>query len=443
MISYWLVAYLAIAGPALVAAFLLTLATWEHRRFAVRRVQRPPDFQAWGRARVFAPCKGVDLGLGANLQPLFDQDYGDYEIVFIVESADDPACRTIEQLIAANPHVEAQLVVAGKATESGQKVHNLRVATAEIPINIEFLAFVDSDARPSPDWLRLLITRLDRSDTGATTGYRWFVPTRPTLANLMLYSINCSIAGLLGPGGFNLVWGGSWVVRSEVFESTKLHEAWYGTLSDDLVASRVLNRARLRVEYEPLCIVASPLDMRMGEAMSFLRRQFVIGRYYSSLYWAGTLMVTSIINVALFGGIVASALWAGRGSAAAIVPAAVAGTLVAMNVLRSWLRQDIGRKRFPHLRKELTVARRMDIIAGPLVGLATWLAMVAAACGTRVTWRGLRYRIFPGGQIQLLNRESEPPADQEPADLQSMPFDHLRRHASRRRRLAAAERPLD
>ena len=243
MTSVWLLAYLACAVAALVAAFLLTLATWEHRRFAIRRVHKPPDFQAYGRARVLAPCKGVDLGLAANLQPLFEQDYGDYEIVFIVESVDDPACRTIERLIAENPHVEAQLVVAGRATESGQKVHNLRKATANIPANVEFLAFVDSDARPSPDWLRLLITRLDRTHTGATTGYRWFVPTRPTLSNLMLYSINCSIAGLLGPGGFNLVWGGSWVLRAEVFESTGLHEAWYGTLSDDLVASRVLNRA--------------------------------------------------------------------------------------------------------------------------------------------------------------------------------------------------------
>jgi hypothetical protein len=181
----------------------------------------------------------------------------------------------------------------------------------------------------------------------------------------------------------------------------------------------------------------------MGEAMSSLRRQFVIGRYYAPIVWGGTLLVTTFMNVALWGGIVACALWTYQGSSAALLPAVVVTALIASNWLRSWLRQDIGSQRFPHLRQELAAARRFDIVAGPLVGLVNWLAMVAAACGTRVTWRGLRYRIFPGGQIRLLNREPEVQTDPSLADLQSMPFDHLRHYTARRRRLAAAERPLD
>lgn len=443
MISPWILAYAALSVAALVAAMLLTMATWENRRFAVSRLRKPPQFQSYGRARVLAPCKGVDLGLAANLRPLFEQDYGDYEIVFIVESADDPAAHTIQRLIAENRHIDAQLIIAGRATETGQKVHNLRRATADLPPNVEFLVFVDSDARPAPDWLRLLITRLDRENTGATTGYRWFVPARPTLANLMLYSINCSIAGLLGPGGFNLVWGGSWALRTDVFESTGLHEAWYGTLSDDLVASRVMHRARMRVEFEPLCIVASPLDHGIGQAFSFLRRQFVIGRFYSPWYWGGTLLVTTIINLALFGGLVAMGVWAWQGSPAAWLPAVTVPLLAGSHWLRAWMREDLGRKRFPHLRKELATARRWDLLAGPFFGLLCWLGMVSAAFSTRVTWRGLRYRIFPGGQIRLLNREPEEATDPTLADVQSMPFDHLRYTARRGRRLAAAERPND
>lgn len=443
MISPWILVYASLSVVAVVSAVLLTISTWENRRFAISRLRKPPQVQAYGRARVLAPCKGVDLGLAANLRPLFEQDYGDYEIVFIVESADDAAAQTIERLIAENPHIEAQLIVAGRATETGQKVHNLRRATADLPSNIEFLAFVDSDARPAPDWLRLLITRLDRENTGATTGYRWFVPARPTLANLMLYSINCSIAGLLGPGGFNLVWGGSWAIRTEVFEATGLHEAWYGTLSDDLVASRVLHRARLRVEFEPLCIVASPLDHKMSQAWGFLRRQFVIGRFYAPFYWAGTLLGTTIMNVALFGGLAALALLTYRGSALALLPASTVLALVGTHWARAWMREDMGRKRFPHLKRELAAARRWDLLAGPFFGLLNCLGMLSAAFSTRVTWRGLRYRIFPGGQIRLLNRELEQEAQPPLSEAQSMPFDHLRYTARRGRRLAAAERPND
>ena len=91
----------------------------------------------------------------------------------------------------------------------------------------------------------------------------------------------------------------------------------------------------------------------MGEAMSFLRRQFVIGRYYAPIVWGGTLLVTTVMNVALWGGIAACALWTYQGSSAALLPAVVVTALIGSNWLRSWLRQDIGSQRFPHLRQEL------------------------------------------------------------------------------------------
>ena len=76
-----------------------------------------------------------------------------------------------------------RLILAGAAQESGQKVHNLRVATESLPPEITYLAFFDADARPTACWLRVLLARLDRGEVGATTGYRWFVPLRPSLAN--------------------------------------------------------------------------------------------------------------------------------------------------------------------------------------------------------------------------------------------------------------------
>lgn len=440
-ILFW--AYLVLSVVAVTWAFLLTLGAWEYRRFAISRVRKPPQAQAYGRARVLAPCKGIDFGMAGNLRPLFEQDYGDYELVFIVESEEDRACETIERLIAEYPHIDARLLISGQSNETGQKVHNLRQATVDLPPEIEFLAFVDSDARPAPDWLRLLITRLDRPNTGATTGYRWFVPAKPTPGNLMLYSINCCIAGLLGPGGLNLVWGGSWVIRADVFDAIGLHDAWDGTLSDDLVASRVLHRARMRVEFEPLCLVASPLDLNLSEAFSFLRRQYVIGRFYAPLYWNISLIVMTISNAALFCSLAALAIWGASGSAWVLSPIANIAALWGLSWLRAWMRQDLGRRRFPELKAELAKPRRWDLWGAPLFGLMSWAGMLVAACGTCVSWRGLRYRIFPGGQIQLLYRQTEQAAGQSSAAAQSMPFDHLRFHAQRRRREAACEQPLD
>ncbi len=195
-----------------------------------------------------------------------EQDYDDYEVTFIVESSDDPAYGAIRRMMAKHPWVPARVVIAGKATEGGQKVHNLRVAMEHIPPRVKYLAFVDSDARPRPEWLRMLVTRLAEPGWGAVTGYRWFTPQRATVANALVYSMNCDVLSLLTRSSHYLIWGGSWAIRREVFDEIGLRDAWQGTLSDDLVASRLLRRSKLAVRFEPACVVASPLDESLGSA---------------------------------------------------------------------------------------------------------------------------------------------------------------------------------
>src|SRR6476469_8804399 len=83
---------------------------------------------------VFAPCRGLDSGLKQNLAALFQQDYPHYDLIFVSDRDDDPAIWLIKELIEAQDHsnrISTRIVIAGPATDSGQKVHNLRVAVSE------------------------------------------------------------------------------------------------------------------------------------------------------------------------------------------------------------------------------------------------------------------------------------------------------------------------
>ena len=53
-----------------------------------------PDYTPF--ATVFVPCRGLDDGLKDNLLSLFGQDYPAFEIIFVSDSADDPAFAVIE-----------------------------------------------------------------------------------------------------------------------------------------------------------------------------------------------------------------------------------------------------------------------------------------------------------------------------------------------------------
>ena len=113
MDAYWLTIYLILAGLVIVQALLLALQTWEHRRY-VRSCMRGLDrYQPTGRVALFAPCKGLDLDLEANLRAILRQDYDNYEVTFIVESTDDPAYPAIRRAMAAHPSVPARVIVAG------------------------------------------------------------------------------------------------------------------------------------------------------------------------------------------------------------------------------------------------------------------------------------------------------------------------------------------
>jgi ceramide glucosyltransferase len=396
----WLVVgYWALSVFVIGAAALLTLQTWEHFRFvrgrAVSFSACPAGY--YGPIALVVACKGVDVDLEGNLRPLFEQDYENYELIFSVESGDDPACPTIRKLMAQYPGFVARLVVAGIANKSGQKVHNLLAATEQLRADIAVVAFVDADARPPRDWLRLLTHRLDHS--AAATGYRCFVPKRPRLANHILASIDASVVAIMFPSPFRKVWGGSWTVRREVFEEIQLRAAWHGTLSDDLVAGRELARRRKRVALESACILPSPLDVDMRQMFAFARRQFTIGRYYSPALWSIALVWQCAAQGVFWGsltlaawGLVARAPWA-------LQPASVVGLVYVLHVCRAWLRQRASRFYLPNWQEELAGARRFDIWFGPVAGLACGLALVSSAFGRYIAWKGIAYELRRGGRV--------------------------------------------
>src|SRR5258705_10986595 len=47
---------------------------------------------------VIAPCRGLDEGLEENLAALFEQDYPEYEVIFVVDDEADPAVEVIQAL---------------------------------------------------------------------------------------------------------------------------------------------------------------------------------------------------------------------------------------------------------------------------------------------------------------------------------------------------------
>ncbi|HEU4795846.1 MAG TPA: glycosyltransferase family 2 protein, partial [Pyrinomonadaceae bacterium] len=287
--------------------FFAAIAVWigvkslqggvRYAKYVRQQTSRPlPEFSPF--VSVIAPTRGREHKFVDNVRPLLDQNYPGYEIQFVFDDPQDPSLQLVDNL-------GGKTVVAGPATDTGQKVHNLIVATQQIDPRSEVIVFVDTDARPSKDWLRHLVAPLADETVGASTGYRWFIPERGGSASRLRGVWNASVASALGAEMTkNFCWGGSTAIRRSTFEELRVVDHWRGTVSDDFTITRVLKEAKRPIHFTPLCLVPSVGDCDWKELLEFTTRQIKITRVYAPHLWLPLLLGSVLFAIAFFGGIV-------------------------------------------------------------------------------------------------------------------------------------------
>lgn len=117
---------------------------------------------------VLKPLCGEDEGLEQNLRSFFAQDYPEFEIIFGVHRADDPAAALVDRLITEYKNrVHARLVITGESLIPNGKAHNLNRLVREA--GHELLVMSDSDVRVRPDLLSTIAREFQDAKVGLIT----------------------------------------------------------------------------------------------------------------------------------------------------------------------------------------------------------------------------------------------------------------------------------
>jgi cellulose synthase/poly-beta-1,6-N-acetylglucosamine synthase-like glycosyltransferase len=357
-------------------------------------LSKPPSNYA-PFATVIVPCRGVDDGMDENLARVAEQDYPDYEVIFVVDDGQDAAVNVIKEVSrkATKDAKKIKLVVAPKTDGSSQKVENLREAVLHADGRSEVFVFADSDARPSKDWLRNLAAPLQDPNVGAATGYRWFISKKPTFGSEMRSVWNASIASALGPNRrSNFCWGGSMAIRRDTFEKIDMRERWHGTLSDDFAVTRAVKEAGLDIYFVPQALAASVEDCSFRETLEFTTRQMKITRVYATHLWA-----MSFFGSALFTFVMLAAflivIFSGGNSVAVFASIATIVLVSFFSISKSWLRLKavrlVLREYDQQLRAQNFTQNTLWLLSPPLFLCNTIMATISR----RMTWRGIRYEL--------------------------------------------------
>ena len=345
---------------------------------------------------VVAPCRGLDQGLKENLTALFKQDYPAYEILLVTDSADDPAIRLINEIrrdCQEQIHVNSRIVIAGEASESGQKVHNLRVAVSEADSLSKAFVFADSDARPNASWLRSLVAPLANERIGAATGYRWFIPERGGFSSKLRAVWNASIASALGDRvDKNFCWGGATAILRTTFEKLEMLERWRGTLSDDFALTRALRHAGLSIYFVPACLTASLEDCDFKETLEFTTRQLKITRVYASHLWKAVLSGSILFVAVFFGGIAIVISRAFMGMSFAL-PLGILGLIFTLGAWKAHLRLQAVKLALKQHGSQLRNSTLAHLTLWPLASALYLYNAICAAFSRRIRWRGITYEL--------------------------------------------------
>ena len=337
---------------------------------------------------VLKPVRGDDPEAYENFRSLTLQDYPQYEIVFGVADAADPAVNVIERLMHNHPQHNIRLVVCPKNLGANRKVSSLIQMLAEA--RHAHLVIADSDIRVPPDYLRQVLAPLADPAVGMVTCLYRGVPAATLGSRLEAITTAVQFApGVLAArlldGGLRFALGSTIATSRAALEKMGGLEPLVDHLADDYELGARTAAAGLQVVLSDLVVdhYVPGYSLR-----GFLQHQLRWGRGMRQSRPAGYagLFVTYLLVWALAAAATLSFSSAGAPSfsqaAAVVLTAGIAFRLaVAYRVgIRVLGDRDLWRR--------LWLLPLSDFL-----GLLVW---AGSYTGQQVTWRGERFRLEKG-----------------------------------------------
>jgi ceramide glucosyltransferase len=161
----WCYLILLVAASPLAYYVFSSIAAW--RFFHRERARKLPEFAP--PVSILKAVRGVDFATHENYSSFCRQNYPQYEILFTVNDADDPAVPAIRRVIQEFPDRDIRLLVGAQNLGANRKVNKLARMTSEA--RYEFLVLADGDVRVGPNFLREVVAPFASGNTGAVTSF--------------------------------------------------------------------------------------------------------------------------------------------------------------------------------------------------------------------------------------------------------------------------------
>jgi len=359
------------------------LCLWSAAKFLRQRKAAGEGARPTQPVSVLKPLRGTDPEMYESFRSQCLQDYPEYEIIFGVSDANDPAIQLVEQLKAEFPHHAIRLMICPEKLGNNIKVSNLAQMVRQA--HHEYLIVNDSDIRVEPDYLRRVLAPLTDPKIGLVTCLYRGVANSTLGSRLESLGISTDFsAGVLVAQniehGIRFGLGSTLAFRRHDLQAIGGFEALVDYLADDYQLGSRIASLGLKVELSDVVVE------------TFLPRYSLSGFLDHQLRWARTIRDSRFwgyVGLALTFGLpwAALALISAQGAAWAWVLFSCAVAMrfiVAVVVAKSVLR-------------DRQIIRSFAWI--PVRDFFALLIWIVSFVGHDIVWRGVRFRLEDGKLI--------------------------------------------
>jgi ceramide glucosyltransferase len=274
-----LIGTLGVATLVLAAAYtllaLVAVLVWGHRKAATTALKLPP-------VTILKPLCGAEPGLYENLRTFCLQDYPQYQIVFGLGDATDPALAVVTRLVREFPALAIEVVINPQQHGYNRKISSL-INMLEYAHHDMFV-MADSDAFVGPDYLTSVTAPLLDRKIGLVTCLYHGEPTRPVWSRLGAMYINewympsVLLAWLFGHQ--NYVSGQTLCMRRDTLQAIGGLRGIADHLADDYELGQQVRRLGLRIVLSSYMLKAEhhepTLQSLVGHELRWMRTLCVL-----------------------------------------------------------------------------------------------------------------------------------------------------------------------
>ncbi|MBV8282264.1 MAG: bacteriohopanetetrol glucosamine biosynthesis glycosyltransferase HpnI [Candidatus Eremiobacteraeota bacterium] len=204
---------------------------------------------------ILKPVSGAEPDLFDDLCSFCDQDYPQFQVVFGVPAAADPAAPIVEDVALRFPHVPIVSVVGGASRAANRKVAQLQNMIGQAAHDV--LVIADSDTRVDRSYLRALAQAFEGADVGAVTCVYRAAPQRSFASLLGGLAIDdqyipAVLVAALGTVRFCL--GATMAVTRRALDAIGGFAPLADYLADDQMLGELVHRQGMRVVIAPYVV---------------------------------------------------------------------------------------------------------------------------------------------------------------------------------------------